>query len=96
MGKPYSKEFKQEAIRLSELEDRTCVQVAEELGINVDNLYRWRREAKQDGEDAFPGKGRQTPENARIAELEAKVRKLEQEREILKKAMRIFADEERA
>ena len=96
MTKHYPKEFKQEAVRLSNLEDRSCVQVAEELGMSVGTLYRWRREAKEDGEDAFPGKGNQTPEKARITELERKVRRLKQEREILKKAMSIFADKERA
>ena len=96
MTKHYPKEFKQEAVRLSNLEDRSCVQVAEELGMSVGTLYRWRREAKEDGEDAFPGKGNQTPEKARITELEREVRRLKQEREILKKAMSIFADKERA
>ena len=96
MSKHYSKEFKREAIRLSNLDDRTCVKVADELGIRVKLLYRWRAEAKKSGDDAFPGKGNQTPEEAEISKLKAKVRRLEQEREILKKAMSIFADKERA
>lgn len=92
MSKQFPKEFKQEAVRLSRLDDRTCVEVAEELGCNVDNLYRWRREAREDGEHAFPGKGKQTPEEAEISRLKAKLRKTEQERDILKKAMSIFAE----
>jgi len=94
--KRYPKEFKQEAVRLSYLDDRTCVQVADELGINVRSLYQWRNEAKKNGEDAFPGKGKQTPEQARIKELEKENRRLRQERAILKKAMSIFADREQA
>jgi transposase len=96
VSKKYPKEFKQEAVSLSKLDDRTCVEVAEELGVNVETLYRWRAEAKKDGDDAFPGKGKQTPEQAEITELKKKVRRLEQERSILKKAMSIFADRERA
>jgi len=96
MSKHYPKEFKREAVRLSELDDRTCVQVAEELGIPVETLYRWRAEARKAGDEAFPGKGKQTPEEAELSKLRAKVRRLEQEREILKKAMSIFADKERA
>ncbi|AWV89883.1 IS3 family transposase [Bradymonas sediminis] len=92
--KRYPKEFKQEAVRLSYLDDRTCVQVADELGIDVRSLYQWRSQAKKNGEDAFPGKGKQTPEQAEISELKKKVRRLEQERAILKKAMSIFADRE--
>ena len=95
MRNKYPKEFKEEAVRLSQLDDRTCVQVAEELGIRVELLYRWRREARENGEHAFPGKGNQTPEQARISELERENRRLKQEREILKKAMSIFADKER-
>lgn len=94
--KRYPKEFKQEAVRLSNLDGRTCVQVAQELGIDVQNLYRWRREAKKSGEDAFPGKGNQTPEQARITQLERENLRLRQERSILKKAMSIFANREQA
>ena len=61
MPKKYPEEFKREAIRLSNLNDRSCVDVADELGIRVKLLYRWRRQAREDGEDAFPGKGKQTP-----------------------------------
>jgi transposase len=92
VSKRFSKEFKQEAVRLSRLDDRTCVEVADKLGFNVENLYRWRREAKKDGDDAFPGKGKQTPEEAEISRLKAELRKAEQERDILKKAMSIFAE----
>ena len=53
------------------------------------------KEAQEDGEDAFPGKGNQTPEKARITELEREVRWLKQEREIFKRAKSHFADKER-
>lgn len=98
MPTKYSEEFKREAIRLSEQDDRTCVGVAEELGLHVNTLYRWRSEAREHGDDAFPGKGNQTPEEAKIARLERRVNQLEQDKAILKKAMGIFADkdEERA
>lgn len=42
MAKRYPKEFKLEAVRLSELPDRTAVSVAEELDIKVETLYSWR------------------------------------------------------
>ncbi len=92
----YSKEFKEEAVRISREPGRTCRSVAKELGIHPGTLYRWRREARADGDEAFPGKGKQTTEKARISELERENRRLRQEREILKKAMSIFADKERA
>jgi transposase len=88
----YSKEFKIRAVRLSEQDDVTCVEIAEDLDLSVQTLYEWRQQYKKHGDDAFPGSGNQTPENQRIAELERKVNKLQNERDILKKAMSIFAD----
>lgn len=88
----YPKEYKMEAIELSNREDLTCKEVAEDLGISVNLLYNWRSQARKEGEDAFPGKGNQTPGEARINELERENEKLKNERDILKKAMSIFAD----
>lgn len=96
MAKRYPKEVKHEAGRLSELPDRTAVSVARELDINVETLYSLRRKYKKHGDDAFPGQGNLTPEQAEIAQLKKRVRRLEQERAILKKAVSIFADKERA
>jgi transposase len=62
MAKRYPKEFKLEAVRLSELPDRTAVSVAKELEIKVETLYSWRKKYKKDGNDAFPGQGNLTPE----------------------------------
>lgn len=91
MVRQYTKEFKQEALALCEQDDMTVVQVARDLDIPEGVLYRWRKEARRDGEDAFRGKGRRTPEQARLAELERQVKVLEMERDILKKALGIFA-----
>lgn len=94
MSNDYSDEFKQRAVRLSEREDTTCEEVAEDLGMSVHSLYRWRKDFGEDGEDAFPGRGNQHPEDERISELERENRKLREERDIFKKAMSIFADKE--
>jgi transposase len=88
----YPKEFKIRAVRLSEQDDMTCVEVAEDLDINVHTLYSWREKYKKHGDDAFPGTGNQTPEDERIAELEKEVEKLKNERYVLKKAISIFSD----
>ena len=91
----YTREFKVRAVRLSSEEDVTCVEVAEELDIPVKTLYRWRAEFKDKGSDAFVGRG-QTVEDEEedIEQLRRKVARLEQERDILKKAMSIFAAKE--
>jgi transposase len=66
-------------------------QIERDLGIPNGNLWRWKRKFAADGEDAFPGHGRQTPEQERIRRLEREIQILRQERDILKKAVAIFS-----
>lgn len=49
--KKFSKEFKIEAIRLAEESDQPVTQVARELGLRVNQIYKWRKELeeKQEG-----------------------------------------------
>ena len=44
----YSREFKLEAVRLSETTDKSIAQIARELGVRERVLYRWRRELRED------------------------------------------------
>ena len=53
----FSKEFKLEAVRLAEESDQPVTQVARELGIRVNQIYKWRKELNAKQGDAFPGKG---------------------------------------
>jgi transposase len=87
----YSSEFKLEAVRLAETSDKSLSQIERDLGIPNGNLWRWKRKFAADGEDAFPGHGRQTPEQERIRRLEREIQILRQERDILKKAVAIFS-----
>ena len=89
----YDKDFKRNAVRLTEEPGRTVGDVAEGLGIEADLLYRWRREQRRKEGYAFPGHGREalTPQEQRIRGLEKELRNAEMERDILKKAMAIFS-----
>jgi transposase-like protein len=89
----YAPDFKRNAVQLAEEPGRTVVDVAENLGISADLLYRWRREQRKKEGYAFPGHGREplTPQEQKIRELEKKLRDAEMERNILKKAMAIFS-----
>jgi transposase-like protein len=90
--KTYSKEYKEAAVALSEQDDRTVEQVAQELGIRSDMLRHWRqeaREAEQSGLRAFPGQG--TPRDKELARLRKENADLREANEILKKAAVIFA-----
>jgi len=89
----FDKEFKIMAVELSESPSSSVKQVAMELDLHPDLIYRWRRQMKQRGERSFPGKGKQdlTPQEAEIARLKKELREVEIERDILKKAVRIFS-----
>jgi len=90
----YDRDFKRNAVLLCSEPGRTVTDVAENLGIAKDMLYRWRREYHlSNGKLAFPGHGIEalTEEQKRIRELEKKLRETQMERDILKKAMAIFS-----
>jgi transposase len=70
---------------------KPVAQVAHELGISEISLYRWINDFKQDPANAFRGSGNLKAEDKAILELQKRIRQLEMENEILKKAMHIFA-----
>jgi len=91
--KQYTEEFKREAVALVTEQGYTLVGASRNLGINRDMLRRWKRELEKQGAVAFPGKGHQAPEQAELHRLRQEVRRLQMEREILKKATAFFASE---
>lgn len=50
----YSKEFKQEAVRLVQASGKSMGQVAQDLGIAESNLSRWCQHAGEHGAEALP------------------------------------------
>ena len=89
--KQYTREFKLEAIQLLKTSGRSASQLERDLDIGRGSLWRWKREFAADGEEAFPGHGRLTPEQDRLRQLERENDVLRQERDILKKAIAIFS-----
>ena len=87
--KTYSREFKQEAVRLVRESDQSLAAVARDLGIDGNSLRKWQRAEEQHGVQAFPGKGRSHDEE--LVRLQREVALLRQERDILKKAVGFFA-----
>ncbi len=93
-GKPrrkYDREFKEGAVRLVIENGQTLAGTARDLGITENMLSRWKKEYLEDREQAFPGKGRMKPEELELHQLKKRIADLEQEREILKKALAIFS-----
>jgi transposase len=87
----YTREFKLEAVRLSESSEKTVAQIARDLGVPERVLYRWRHELREQHEQAFPGKGHQSELEEENRRLRRELELLKQEREILKKAVAIFS-----
>jgi len=89
----YSGEFKREAVRLFELGEKPAAQLALELGIRRNLLYKWQKELAK-GAGAFRGSGRKPLEQrSEVERLKAELRKVTEERDILKKAAAYFAKE---
>jgi transposase len=80
----YPEEFKAEAVQML-LDGHTAASVCERLGLSgVNLLYAWKRKYLQQGGPAAVGL------EARVRQLEAELRRVERERDILKKALSIF------
>lgn len=94
----YTKEFKLNAIDLANQRENVS-QVASELGIRADMLRRWKKEYEKDKSEAFSGSGHMTkPKDKKLSEIQAlkkRVKELELERDILKKAVGIFSESDR-
>jgi transposase len=90
----FDQDFKRNAVLLCAEPGISVIDVAENLGIGKNLLYRWRREYHMaNGKYVFQGNGIEAlnPDQKRIRELEKKLRDTEMERDILKKAMAIFS-----
>ena len=88
----YSREFKLNAIELS-YNRENIKELANELGIRPELLYRWRKAFALKETASFPGNGKQkmSPQEAENARLRKELADMRMERDILKKAVGIFS-----
>jgi transposase len=91
MPRKYDLEFKLEAVRMAAEPGVTNRSVERRLGIGQGVLSRWKRELKDDGTQAFPGKGHLKPDDEEMRRLKRENERLRRERDILKKAVAIFS-----
>jgi transposase len=88
----FTKEFKIETVKLATGSDSSVNQIARDMGIHSNTLYRWIKQFSDKPETAFPGKGHvATSEAETIRQLKKENDRLKMERDILKKAMAIFS-----
>lgn len=91
MPRPYPPEFRARAIALVR-EGRQSKQTAADLGVHEVTLHSWLR---QDDIDNGRRPGRSTSEDAELRAARARIRQLEQELEIVKRASKWLVEEER-
>ena len=87
----FAADFKREAVALTKVGDRTIGEVARDLDLTETALREWVKRAE---EEAAPAPGALTAvERDELLRLRKQVKRLEMEREILKKAAAFFARE---
>ena len=87
----YTREFKVEALRQVRDSGRPRSEVARELGLNPETLYRWSREFRQDPSQSFPGNGQLKDRDKEVEQLRRTIARLQAENAFLKKASAYFA-----
>ena len=85
--KQYDQNFKISAVKMVTEGGHKAAEVARSLGLHQNQIYNWKKKFSDNGEKAFPGKGNLTE----IVTLRRKLREVEMERDILKKAVGIFS-----
>ena len=80
-----------EAVQLVQTSKKPLAQIARDLGIADSMLHHWCQLFSQQGEQAFPGSGHQTPQEEEIRQGKREHDLLRQERDSLKKARGIFS-----
>ena len=85
MPKPYPKEFRDDVVRVAQNRESgvTLEQVAKDFGIHPMTLSNW---LSQNSIDAGNKRGTTTADNVELREANKRIRLLEQENEVLRRA----------
>ena len=89
----YTREFKLAAVKLITEQDYSVAEAARRLGISANLLHVWKKALHGAGDRAFSGQGQLPPLEAEVRRLRAENKRLQMERDILKKATAFFASE---
>lgn len=92
----YTAEFKKEAVQLAKSSEKTNAEIERDLGLSKGLLKHWVRQVEEEGASAFPGQGRLKSEEEELRRLRRENEILRQERDILKKVVALFSQEERS
>jgi transposase len=89
----YTAEFKTEAVKLVTEQGYSVAEAARSLGVHETLLRSWKQALQSQGDQAFPGHGQLPPFEEELRRLRAENQRLRAERDILKKATALFAQE---
>lgn len=89
----YTKEFKEEAVKLVTETGLSIPDVSRRLSVNKSTIEYWVRQTRKGLVSGNPGKRAVTAEDMELARLRKENAELKMEREILKKAAAYFAKE---
>ena len=90
--KSYTREFKVETVKLVTEGGANAAEVARDMGIHPNTLYKWIHEFSAKPEASFPGKGNLACSEAETnRQLKRELDRVKMERDILKKALTIFS-----
>jgi transposase len=89
----YTSEFKVEAVKLITEKGYSVAEAARTLGIGETLLRSWKVALEKQPDQAFPGHGNLPAVEAELRHLRAENKRLQMERDILKKATAFFARE---
>jgi len=85
----FSPEFKDEAVRQVVDRGHPVAEVAERLGVSAHSLYKWVKAIKPDKTDEQAAALIEA--RSEVLKLKAQLKRAEEERDVLKKAARYFA-----
>ena len=89
----FTPEFKRQAVQLLEASHRPAAELARELGVPRNRLYKWQQQVRRDRSTAFPGSGRRAGAAEALARLKRELARVTESRGILKKAARFLASD---
>jgi transposase len=90
----FTPQFKKDAIEMVR-QGKTVTEVSNSLGVARSLLQYWKRQLDGEAEDPFPGRGNAKPENEDLRALKKQLKDVTEERDILKKALAYFADDQK-
>jgi transposase len=86
----FTREYKVEAVRLALAGTKSQKDVAKDLNINPETLYRWVAEFRKDPSQSFPGNGEMKDRDREVEQLRRENARLQAENAFLKKVSAYF------